>query len=701
MILERLVLENFRQFKGRQEIVFSDLRERNVTVVHAENGFGKTTLLKALLWVLYGRDGLLGTDGKEEDFEKPDRIIHEGTALRARDPNAVAALAQLTFKHEDDRYILTRQLSLAHQNLSAKQTTLTLEVMRDGQTFTQDRPQQRIQAIIPDGISKFLFFNGERINYLAAERNSGQVTEAIHQMLGLSLLRTTIDDLKHQNVRGRLKGDLRDCAGEEKRDLLERQAVLEAEIENMQAEQRQCQANLDATAKELATIDNKLALNREAHELQARRVKLSSERERLLGRRDEVAQRLAKLISEDGYTLFTRDLIVRGREIVSRLRGEGKIPAKVLNTFLEDLLERGTCICERHLRPGTPERVAVEQLLTIAGDQDFNNAVGALDHAIGLIEGAGGQTEQQLRQLNAERLQLVREIRECDEEIEEIHQTLGGKQDDEVQKLEERRKALDLQEHALHSDLGRIGGAIDAARAEVASLQNQLRQVEDKEEAAGRAQRRLDAVDDCAALLERILEAETQDLRPLLNEEINSHFRRIMTKDYWAELTEGFALRIRKHVAAVEDDEDPTTIDVALSTGERTVTSLVFIASLVALAKRRSEIPTILRGLSGSAYPVAIDSPFGSLSIFREGVARDIPELAPQVLLLVSPEQYNGAVERSLNESGRVGKRYYLAYHGPTMPERANPDLVVNGQRIQQYHPTEREEFTEIRELDL
>ena len=62
MILERLVLENFRQFKGRQEILFSDLQEHNVTVVHAENGFGKTTLLKALLWALYGRDGLMGSD---------------------------------------------------------------------------------------------------------------------------------------------------------------------------------------------------------------------------------------------------------------------------------------------------------------------------------------------------------------------------------------------------------------------------------------------------------------------------------------------------------------------------------------------------------------------------------------------------------------------------------------------------------------
>ena len=102
MILERIALENFRQFKGRQEIIFSDLRERNVTLVHAENGFGKTTLLNALLWALYGADGFTG------DFEKPDSLIHEGLAHQATDRNRVSASVELTFKHDSDRYILTR-----------------------------------------------------------------------------------------------------------------------------------------------------------------------------------------------------------------------------------------------------------------------------------------------------------------------------------------------------------------------------------------------------------------------------------------------------------------------------------------------------------------------------------------------------------------------------------------------------------------
>jgi DNA sulfur modification protein DndD len=699
MILERLVLNNFRQFKGRQEIVFSDLKERNVTIVHAENGFGKTTVLKALLWALYGRDGLMGSDGKSEDFEKPDEIIHEGEVHRGGDPGSIIATVQLTFKHDDSRYTLTRRLTLAQQKLNPKQTELWLELMRDGQTFVQDRPQQRIQAIVPEGISGFLFFNGERINYLAMERNSAQVTEAIHQMLGLRLLRTTIDDLNHQNVRGKLRAELRETTCEEKRELIERLTERESEMREREEQRRQTQANLTAIASEVETIDNKLAANREAHELQTKRVRLTSEREANAIRRDDVVRRLGKLIADDGYTLFATDLLGRGREVVANLRSEGKIPARVLNSFLKELLDSGSCICKRYLAEGSPERAAVETLLTIAGDQDFNNAVGALDHAMGLIEGVARQTEDQLKQLNTERLELARDIRNLDEEIEEIHQLLGGKKDEEVQQLEDARKRLKLKRDDEIGSSSRLTTLIDAARAEIETLQGQIRQVADKEEAAARAQRRVDAAEDCAKLLEQVLEAETQDLRPLLNQEIDTHFRKIMTKDYWAELSENYTLRIRKHVSSGEDDTNPTQIDVALSTGERTVTSLVFIASLVALAKRRSEIPTILRDVSGSAYPIAIDSPFGSLSVFRDGVARHIPELAPQVLLLVSPEQYNGQVEKAMTESGRIGKRYYLAYHGPTMPERATQDLVVNGQPIQQYFPNRSAEFTEIREL--
>lgn len=696
MILERLVLENFRQFKGRQEIFFSDLRERNVTVVHAENGFGKTTLLKALLWGLYGRDGLMGNDGNPDDFERPDSIIHEGLALRAKDPMALSATVEITFKHDNDRYILKRQLSLAQQKTNPRQQTLSLEVMRSGQTYSLDRPQQRIQAIVPDGISRFLFFNGERINYLAMERNSSQVTEAIQQMLGLELLKQTIDDLRHQNVRGKLRGEQKEATSDEKRKLIEDLSKIEDQLREYNARQDQATSNLRAIKADILTIDDKLASNRVAHELQSKRIILTRKTDELETKKNEIIKRLSKIIADDGYTLFSKSLIRRGRKILTCFRSEGKIPARVLNTFLHELLDQEKCICSRTLPKNSIERAAVENLLAIAGDQDFNNAVGTLDHAIGLIEGVSAQTQESINQLKTERLECAREIRECEEEIEEIHQKLGGKNDEEVSKLEEKRKSLGMERDTQHAALGRIGEQIKIASESIVELEAQIRQIEDKEEAAARAQRRVDAVEDCISILEQILKAETEALRPLLNAEIDNHFRKIMTKDYWADLTDNYTLRIRKRIAGGDGSTDPVEIDAALSTGERTVTSLVFISSLVSLASRRSEIPTILRGLSGSAFPIAIDSPFGSLSIFREGVAKYIPELAPQVVLFVSPKQYDGEVEAALKASGRINKRYYLRYYGPAMPEKAAPELVIEGQSILQYCPLDDDEYTEI-----
>lgn len=692
MILERIVLNNFRQFKDRQEIVFSDLRERNVTLIHAENGFGKTTLLNALLWALYGRDGFT------DDFEKPDSLIYEGLAHYAKDKNSAKASVELTFTHDTERYILTREISLLEQLNDSRKTKPTLLLLKDGQTTRLDNEQKRIQSMVPKGVSNLLFFNGERIDHLAMEKNSSEVTEAIHQMLGLKLLKTTIEDLQNSNVRGRFLRELRENTSDEKRVLLESLTSSEARMKDLEEDQKQISLNIKAIGAEISGIDKKLDANRESHELNAKRMRLLEELKDLGTKRDDLVRRLSKLIAEDGYTLFTGDLVKRGCEIMRDLRDRNLIPAPVIDSYLQELLDSGLCICERHLPPGSPEFEAVKKRLSAAPNQDFNNAVSAIDHAIGLLEGVSQQTREQLRQLNAERLELQIEIRNREEEEAEIHQALGGKDDEEVQALEAARKKHLLDKEAFHAKLGAIGRDIETEKETIERLTQQIKDIADQEEIAARAQRRVDAVEECIGTLQAILTAETEDLRPILNDEIDTHFRKIIDREYWAELSADYSLRIRKRVPGREEGEEVAEIDVALSTGQRQVTSLVFIASLLSLARRRSEIPTILKGLSGNEYPLVTDSPFGQLSIFRSGVAKWVPNLAPQVVLLVSPKQFDGDVAEALQETGRIGKRYYLAYYGPSMPERAQPQLVIDGQPIQQYFHS-AEEYTEIREL--
>lgn len=695
MILERLVIRNFRQFKGEQEIIFSDNREKNVTLIHAENGFGKTTLLNAILWALYGHKGLT------PDFEGKDQLIHNGMAYSYRNkPNELEATVHLTFSHDGARYMLSRAINLAEQNVDPRENRMSLDILQNGQTFPNvDRPQHRINAIIPDGISKFLFFNGERIDALGLDKNKEQVTEAIHQMLGLKLLRSTIEDLNHNNVRGRFRRELADKTSDEKRDLIDRQAEQEKKKEQAETKLSTAQDEIQAIDNEIVTIEAKLAANKETHQLQAKRAQLQRQKDELSARVDGVNKRLTKLIAEDGYTLFTTELVAKGKAIMKDLRAKNQIPAPVLDTFLQQLLDEGICICERCLEPGSNEYEAVKKKLSNAPNQDFNNAVSALDHAVGILEGVAETTRENLQQLTRERVELTQRIRAIEGELEDIHQKVGSKDDEKVKELEESRRAKALKRDELTSRCGALKKEIEIAAEAIAKLQGQIRRMEDQEEQAMQAQRRVDAVEECSRVVSELLQAETEELRPILNDTISEHFSNIVIHDYWAELTEEFHLRIRHKI--VSDEDETLEENVNLGSGMRQVMLLVFVSSLLALARERSQIPTILKNLSGNEYPLITDSPFGQLDKnLRSGVASYVPQLAPQIVILVTPTQYEGPVEEALRKTNRTAKRYYLAYHGPqnSLSKGANATLKIEGNEYQQYFASD-EEFTEIKEL--
>ena len=102
---------------------------------------------------------------------------------------------------------------------------------------------------------------------------------------------------------------------------------------------------------------------------------------------------------------------------------------------------------------------------------------------------------------------------------------------------------------------------------------------------AQRAQRRLEQLEQVITLLEEILLLESEALRVELGREVERVFRAISLHDYRLQLTEQFTLRLTKLIAS---DGGQVSVDVATSTGQRQIMSLVFIASLVALAKRRN-----------------------------------------------------------------------------------------------------------------
>jgi DNA sulfur modification protein DndD len=106
---------------------------------------------------------------------------------------------------------------------------------------------------------------------------------------------------------------------------------------------------------------------------------------------------------------------------------------------------------------------------------------------------------------------------------------------------------------------------------------------------------------------------------------------------------------------------DETGVEVAKSTGENQLLGLAFTGAIAKYAKERQDnVDDIL--LPGTIAPLVVDSPFGHLDpLYRRGVAEFLPNLASQVILLVSTSQASEEVMTTLAD--KIGQEYLLTRH--------------------------------------
>ena len=101
----------------------------------------------------------------------------------------------------------------------------------------------------------------------------------------------------------------------------------------------------------------------------------------------------------------------------------------------------------------------------------------------------------------------------------------------------------------------------------------------------------------------------------------------------------------------------------------------------------------------GGNYPMVMDSPFGSLDeTYRRQVARSLPTLANQLVVLVSKTQWRGEVAEEMADY--IGRQYVLVYNSPK-PDVEADAIALNGEPypLVRFSPNEFE-YTEIIEVE-
>lgn len=689
MRLKRLTLYNFRQFYGESTIHFAS-GKRNVTVIHGENGAGKTALLNAFKWVLYA-ETTSGIQLKDQFITK--RAIYE--ACQEAPGSTVEAYVELEFDHDGRQYLITRKVQArvgsSPQNTAFNEPEVTLRVSdADGEWRLQDRVADIIGRILPSDLHGYFFFDGERIEQIVkiAPEEQDQIAIASKKLLGIEILDRA--DKHLHKARQELEKRLRDVGDFQTRALLDEKASLDVEIEDRKGEKAEVARNIAELEKQQGGIEGRL---RKLEDVKAQQIRRDQLKDELQKRNDALKEHKAtikKIVSSSAHNLFLTRPIESFERLCEELRQRGELPAGIKRQFVADLLEKSKCICGANLTAGSEHRRSVEGWLNRAGLVDveekairIGGSIRQLTHELprflNLLD-----YQQKLRQTDRE------EVARIEDELDDISERLKSSPKEEVASLERRLGELKEARDGLTRKQGVHLEEIKTARTRQDEIDIELGKQRAQEGRQRLAKARVDAAVDARARIVEIRELMERDFRKKLQDRVSKLFQKISPTPYIVRIAENYSLHLY-------DSERENALPTDASTGERQILSLAFIGSIIELTREFQKHGESLPGQDCAQLPIIMDSPFGALSIYRTAAAEYMPILADQVVVLVSPRQWEGDVERTMRT--KTGREYVLCYSTPKDGAEAIA-IEIGGESYSLIDKSQNEyEFTKVLEV--
>jgi DNA sulfur modification protein DndD len=633
MWLEEITLKDFRCFFGESTIELSQDPDRNVTIVHAENGVGKTTLLNALLWCFYG-----DTTAK---FERRDDLLN----YDARAMGRKHAYVEVLFEHNGNRY-------RARRYTKGGTSDREFVVMRvdSGHHQALPNPDAFINTVIPKGMAGHFLFDGEHAEVFLGEDNRGSIRRAVQDILGCTLIKTAIQDLgETATYYRRQMPTTKASSGMDA--VSSRIDALTAQIQQAIEARDALRGDIERIDQQIADIDDKLRNSAAAKQLQTRRDKATSELARAKKREVDAQAEVLRWLGDNGRFLVSTRITELAMDYLDQKEVKGRIPAPYNEELVSDLLDMHKCICERELEPGTAAYAAVQGLLKKAANATLRNRIMKVRAQLSQLRSERAKAPGRLDVANARLAEARQDISRHEADLQEISEQLSGINFEEIAEREAKRNELRKLVNQKREQVGNFTTRIQNAESEKASAARDLQKLAQEDAGARMFMRRYTLCETLKGRLEReLLEEETaarkvlrHSIKAVLDTTSRKAFRLQMTDDYGISLVNEAGTQLPK------------------TGGENQLLGLAFTAALVQFAKLRQNAQDH-RLLRGTVAPLVLDSPFGQLDeAYRRTTAEYIPQMAGQVLLMVSSSQASGSVMDAIR--GRIGEEYVLVRH--------------------------------------
>ena len=654
MLIKSITLNNFRQFIGKQKLVFSNDAQKNVTVLLGDNTFGKTTILQAFNWCLYGI----------ADFPKdsnPDFLLNlEVSNELAGIQQKSEVYVELILEHKGMEYIILRKqpyVDRGYGNWTALQFQLSVSYKENGITkqVREGEEQRIINSILPQSLSGYFFFDTERVSDISSRKD---LSDAVRGLLGLAAVGNARKHLGSRTLKATAIGQWSaslDSSGDERArhaqetiaQNAERIELLEQEIESAEKELVSLNSQKEKIAEILRDNQNTAELQRKKQVLENR---LESERQEL----ESCNKLFLDYFSNSAITYFMLPLMDQSEACLVDAKVDDRGIRDMTEFSIRDIIKRKRCICGAELEISEDGKTGNSAYLHILEElrfvppahigtaiQNFKQLLATDRRNISLFYPT---IEQKYKEIQRHRDTIAA----LDDEISRIEESIFGKEnmgsyEADMNRIKDNIKRMTEKKARCDRDIGACQSAIESAQKLYDGLVSTSERNKKLITYIAYAEQICNWIDETYAEKE-------QEMRGQLQERVNNIFgemyhgqRRVqIDKQYHVTL---FAQLNGKEVVTGESE------------GLKRVKNFAFIAGLVDLAKEKA---TLGHNAADSitwdneAYPLVMDAPFSNADETHiKNISAVLPEVANQVIMFVMEKDWQYA-ESVMAE--RVGK---------------------------------------------
>lgn len=354
MLIKSIELINFRQYI-HEKIEFSTDPNKNTTIILGENGYGKTTLIRAFLWGLYRTNGF-----------KNNKILLNSKVADKMAPNSCESVKViLEVNHKDLDYIIeTEQVYYKSEkgeiskktNSSTKITKIITPFIK--KPITGNAVANEIDDILNNNMKDYFFYDGEN-NVIDKVSSKSNLKIAIEKMMGINEISDLADYFDPKGAKSVFKLLNDDLVGDDDDELV--QYELQQKLDKKTKAVDDLKNKIKDTNGEILELESQIeeyqafiTANKETQEKQDELTDIENDNKKILSSYKQVFQdkvttlydpkKKSHLLLEGLFDKCFEEYNFGKIEEISSFDSEKSL-SHITEDVIDQLIERGSCLC--------------------------------------------------------------------------------------------------------------------------------------------------------------------------------------------------------------------------------------------------------------------------------------------------------------------------------------------------------------------